>query len=274
MERKFIYNHAPSKSHHHIQLHNDNLKVMIAAKAAAPVNKLSSSFSLSSKYKLPILDQGNLGSCVANSFAGIMQSLRNISPSRLYLYFVARNFTGCNSLEDTGLDLLQSIPSFQQFGCPTEQLWAYNTAKFAQMPPVAAYKNGLQNLINIISAPIPQTADGIKMALSKNSFVMFGFSVYDSFETIAVANTGLVPVPNTKTEKNLGGHCVHIVGWLPINGLTYYIVRNSWGTSWGNNGATTYDPKFKNNGTNGGFFYMPEQYILNPILAFEFISIS
>jgi len=272
MERKFIYNHAPSKSQNHIQLHNNNLHVMFA-KAAAPINNFPLSFSLSSKYKLPILDQGNIGSCVVNSFAGIMQSLRNISPSRLYLYFVARNFTGCDSLQDTGLDLIQSIPSFRQFGCPPEQLWAYNTAKFAQMPPVAAYKNGLKNLININSAPVTQTADGIKMALSKNSFVIFGFSVYDSFEKIAVANTGLVSVPNTKTEKKLGGHCVHIVGWLSINGATYYIVRNSWGTSWGNNGATTYDPKFKNNRTNGGFFYMPEQYILNTDLAYEFISI-
>jgi cathepsin B len=34
----------------------------------------------------------------------------------------------------------------------------------------------------------------------------------------------------------LGGHAVKIIGWGVEGGINYWIVANSWGSSWGENG--------------------------------------
>ena len=65
---------------------------------------------------------------------------------------------------------------------------------------------------------------------------MFGFSVYDSFESTQVAKTGVVPMPATG-EKQIGGHAVLAVGYDDTQ--QRFIVRNSWGRGWGMRGYFT-----------------------------------
>ena len=90
----------------------------------------------------------------------------------------------------------------------------------------------------------------------------------------SVAQTGIIPVPNTSNETNEGGHCIHLVGWCTFNNVSYYIIRNSWGLGWGNDGSANPKPGFKNNGRNGGFAYIPTSYVLDNTLAFEFLSVA
>jgi C1A family cysteine protease len=78
---------------------------------------------------------------------------------------------------------------------------------------------------------------------------VFGFTVFDSFESQAVAQTGTMPMP-APHEQQLGGHAVICVGYKP----GYFIVRNSWGPDWGDK----------------GYFYMPEAFILNSSLTNDF----
>ena len=92
--------------------------------------------------------------------------------------------------------------------------------------------------------------------------------------TNAVAKTGIIPIPNTSTETQEGGHCVHIVGWCKFNNVSYYIIRNSWGLGWGNGGQVIPVAGFQNNGRNGGFGYMPTTYVLNTNLSSEFLAIK
>jgi C1A family cysteine protease len=56
---------------------------------------------------------------------------------------------------------------------------------------------------------------------------VFGFTVYESFESDTVAQTGIVPMP-AQGEQVLGGHCVVAVGYDDTQ--RRFIVRNSWGT--------------------------------------------
>jgi C1A family cysteine protease len=88
--------------------------------------------------------------------------------------------------------------------------------------------------------------------------VIFGFNVYESFKNESVEKTGIMSMPNTQTEQMLGGHAVLIVGNTTISDTEYYIVRNSWGTQWGDK----------------GYFYMPKEYVENADLASDFWSIK
>jgi C1A family cysteine protease len=97
---------------------------------------------------------------------------------------------------------------------------------------VGAYHglNGSITAQSVIADPEPWT-------------VMMGFTVYESFESDVVANTGIYN-PNPATESVLGGHEVHIVGCdlgvtptlRPANCPPAFLVMNSWGSGWGWNG--------------------------------------
>jgi len=95
---------------------------------------------------------------------------------------------------------------------------------------------------------VNQTVDDLKYAISQNLPVVFGFLVYDSF--MRVKSDGIMPMPDTKREKVQGGHAVVAVGYNE----KYFIVRNSWGANWG----------------DGGYFYMPIEFISDPQMASDF----
>jgi hypothetical protein len=89
-------------------------------------------------------------------------------------------------------------------------------------------------------------------ALATGYPVTIGFNVYSSFTSSAVARTGMMPYPNTRTERLLGGHAVLLVGYNKSKNM--FIVRNSWGKYWG----------------QGGYFYMPFQVIQNTAMSNDF----
>jgi C1A family cysteine protease len=65
---------------------------------------------------------------------------------------------------------------------------------------------------------------------------VFGFTVYESFETNTVTRTGHVPMP-ASGEHVLGGHAVCAVGYDLKR--RWFLCRNRWGTSWGMRGYFT-----------------------------------
>lgn len=235
--------------------------------------KLPRTFSLATRYKVKIYDQGQLGSCVVNSFAGVINSLYNVSPSRLYNYFTARVATEGSPIEDGGLDIIKSFPYFNSFGYVPESKWEYSIQNFKLIPPIEIFKESSK--FNFTYKAVQQDSESIKHALYTTGFVIFGIDCYSSLKNRDVRQTGIIPIPNKETEVIIGGHCLNIIGWTMINNNElYYIVRNSWGTSWGNDGSTTPTKNFYNYGNNGGFAYFPEKYILDPTLAYEFCVIQ
>jgi C1A family cysteine protease len=185
------------------------------------------------------------------------------------LYFNALAGTGNNPSIDNGLDLLQSIPILTSFGIPDEYLWPYNTNKFGTIPPLDVYKAAKS--INVTWTPIQQTDNDIKISLSNGKFVMLGITVYSSFMKNAVSRTGIIPLPNKRTETKEGGHGIQLVGWTTYKSIPYYIFRNSWGKWWGNDGNPM-NPSV-NNGINGGFGFIPVAYVLDPEIAYELIAV-
>ena len=83
---------------------------------------------------------------------------------------------------------------------------------------------------------------------------MFGFTVYDSFESSEVARIGILQMPGPK-ESVVGGHAVLAVGYDDKD--ERFIIRNSWGKSWGQR----------------GYFTMPYSYLLSDNLSDDFWTI-
>jgi C1A family cysteine protease len=202
----------------------------------------------------PVVDQGNLGSCTANAIVGaigfdqIKQGQPVWAPSRLQVYYNERVIEGSVG-EDAGAEIRDGIKVIAKLGAGHEKLWPYVISKFKTKPPAKVVADGKKHLA-LKYARVMRSAHGILSTLAGGFPFVFGFSVYDSFESDEVAKTGVVPMPGPG-EQLLGGHAVLAVGFTDH---TTIVVRNSWGTDWGQQ----------------GYFTMPIAYFLDPNLSDDF----
>lgn len=229
-----------------------------------------------------VYDQGKLGSCTANSLAfcyhfdellnresnrkivdnedtskitvQVSQKETNVFiPSRLFIYYNERNLEGTVD-KDAGAEIHDGIQVMNTIGVCPETDWVYDISKFAVKPDEKCYTEA-QNHKTILYNALDQNLDQLKACLISGFPVAFGFVVYQSFESDYVKQTGQVPMPEPG-EKVLGGHAVALVGFDDKQKV--FIVRNSWGSSWGDR----------------GYFYMPYEYVLNQELASDFWTIK
>jgi C1A family cysteine protease len=205
----------------------------------------------------PILNQGNLGSCVAHASYALFYiiSSGNMTLSRLQLYLVGRATEGSSLTKDTGLTIRGVMKAISKYGLCNESIWPYVISNFANLAPLTAFKN-TYNLSKFKYTFIPQNLNSIKQVLSSGSPIIFGIVVYSSFESSNASKYGVIPMPNISKEKNLGGHAILLVGYDDKSQTFKF--QNSWGTSWG----------------NSGYGWIPYAYVVNSNLAFDFCSIS
>ncbi|MBK7996586.1 MAG: C1 family peptidase [Blastocatellia bacterium] len=81
---------------------------------------------------------------------------------------------------------------------------------------------------------VPLTLHDWKHALAEGNPIIFGISLYESFDSHR--RKGLVPMPSRKeaSREDHGGHAMLCVGYSDADRT--FIVRNSWGRSWGDKG--------------------------------------
>ena len=207
----------------------------------------------------PVYDQGQLGSCTGNAIAGAVQFERekqhltpDFVPSRLFIYYGERVIEGTVA-SDSGAQIRDGIKVVANQGVPPETDWPYDIAKFAQKPPPLAYNDALHDRA-VSYSRLAQTLSQMKGCLATGFPFVFGFTVYDSFESQQVAQTGVVPMP-AAGESVLGGHAVMAVGY--DDSQQRFIVRNSWGASWGMK----------------GYFTIPYAYLTQQNLSSDFWTI-
>ena len=205
-----------------------------------------------------VYDQGQLGSCTANAIGGALefdqmkQGESPFTPSRLFIYYNERTIEGTVS-SDSGAQIRDGVKSVNQNGAPPETDWPYDISKFADKPSKQAYDDGAKHK-SILYQRVTQTLPQLKGCLAAGFPFVFGFVVYESFESQEVASSGEGQMPKAG-EKQLGGHAVLAVGY--DEDQQRFIIRNSWGPNWGLK----------------GYFTLPYPYLLQDTLSSDFWTI-
>lgn len=212
------------------------------AAPAAVLQKLPPTADLRSSCP-PVYDQGELGSCTANAIGGAFEfeqgklALQQFVPSRLFIYYNERDMEGTVG-QDSGARIRDGIKSVVQLGVCPEPEWPYSAdlTIVTKKPPSQAFTDALQNKA-IAYHRVSQSLNQMKGCLADGYPFVFGFTVYESFESDQVAKTGIVPMPDPNTEQQVGGHAVMAVGY--DDKQQRFLIRNSWNTDWGMAGYCT-----------------------------------
>lgn len=222
------------------------------------------------KWCSPIENQGALGSCTAHAAVGVVEYYerrafgKHIDGSRLFVYKTTRNLLGVTG--DTGAWLRNAMAALVLCGVPNERYWPYtdHDPAFDREPPQFAYAvadnyEALKYFSHDpLSKNVPRQAvvDSVKKYLAAGIPSMFGFWGYASFDS--GDQPGHIPLP---TGHELSGdpdwgHAIVAVGYDDGRKITNtvsnvattgaFLIRNSWGLTWG----------------QGGYGWMPYEYVL------------
>lgn len=210
----------------------------------------------------PVFDQGaRIGSCTANAVCNafrfnLMRQAReqklaapNYHPSRLFLHYNARAIAGTQN-QNKGAQIRDAMKSVAKHGICRESRWPYRAYRYASQPPQPAYEQALAYQ-SIAYQRLRHELGELKACLAQGFPIVFGLTVYSAFDSAQMTSRGVLHLPKVGEEK-VGGHAVLLVGYKEAS--QRFIVMNSWGKSWGQQ----------------GYFTLPYDYVLNSKLARDF----
>ncbi len=192
-----------------------------------------------------IRDQGQCGSCWSFSGTSTLESAVAIKSGKLY-----------DLSEQQGVDCSTIKNGYSNMGCNGgmyDTLWKYvtdnnglcsesaypytsgTTTKTGTCQKTCTTVSGTKVTSSVKVTPYSDSAmmnaltvNPVSIAIyaAGRSFQLYNTGIYDDFTGCGGNNPEL-------------DHAVVLVGWGSSNGQDYYILRNSWGTSWGDMDSTT-----------------------------------
>ncbi len=225
----------------------------------------------------PIENQKNLGSCTAHAAVGVVEYFerkahrKHIDGSRLFVYKTTRNLL--QVVGDTGAWLRNAMGAIVLCGIPPEKYWPYTDVKpdFDKEPESFVYAvAGNYAAVRYFchdpaGANIPgeKVLESVKKYLAAGVPSMFGFWGFPSFTSSDVRGGIPYPCPG---ERAQWGHAIVAVGYddnktikntrCNLTKKGALLIRNSWGTTWG----------------DAGYGWLPYDYVRNK-LALDFWSL-
>ncbi len=229
------------------------------------------------KWCSPVEHQGAIGACTAHAVLGVVEYFQkraydeHIDGSRRFVYKTTRNLMGVTG--DTGGWLRNAMGSLALCGVPHEKYWEYTDAdpEYDEEPPAFVYAvaDNFEALKYFCHDPLGAGISGEDVLASVKKFLaggvpsMFGFYGFPSFDS--GAQKGDIPFP-CRSEKAEWGHAIVAVGYDDKKEITNttcasstrgaLLIRNSWGTEWG----------------DAGYGWLPYDYVLQG-LAVDFWSL-
>jgi C1A family cysteine protease len=154
-------------------------------------------------YMPPVYDQGHLGSCTANAVAAAIDADRLVdgqgamTPSRLAIYWLERYLEHQPATADTGAMGRDGFKAARNYGVLPEADWPYtddaSDPRFSEDPRTSGKWDPDHWVLDDKYKSVSRSLTDFKRVLSNKQTIAFGFSVFRSFMSKEVADTGVVP---------------------------------------------------------------------------------
>lgn len=206
----------------------------------------------------PVRDQGHQGSCTGFALAALREFLENktgvpdpmavVSPA--FIYYEERRLEGSTGDCDAGAYPRDGLKVLKKMGVCPEADAPYDD-QTCGAPSSQAVEHATS--FKISSYQRVTTLAGAKQVLAQGYGMVIGIRVYESFESSRARETGHIPMPGPN-EQLLGGHALFCCGYQDDSqsaGGGYLIVKNSWGTGFGDQ----------------GYVYLPYDYVRPKLMS-------
>jgi C1A family cysteine protease len=220
----------------------------------------------------PVENQASANSCTANAVVGGYEYImgrvgKSVDFSRLFVYYNARllglQYSGDNQIKDQGSSITLALKMLEEKGVCYESTWPYHVRENGQVKSIndEPYPDAYEEADSLLDRPkfqwetpeqVPIELHSMKHCLAEGYPFIFGLRLFKSFDQAGVK--GRVPMPDLSSDagrESHGNHAMLCVGYK--NAAQMFIVRNSWGEDWGDE----------------GYCYIPYDYMTNPDLCFD-----
>ncbi len=183
-------------------------------------------------YVTPVRNQGGCGSCWAFASTGALESatlISNLAPG-IDLDLSEQVLVSCGGVGSCGGGSIDSVANFfKNTGLPVESCYPYTGTDAACSNACADWQSSTYGISNwhYVATTSP-TVDALTTALNTHGPLVTTMSVYQDFFSYQSG------VYHYTSGTFAGFHAVLLVGYDDIE--QYFIVKNSWGTDWGESG--------------------------------------
>lgn len=192
-------------------------------------------------FSSPRHDQTSTDSCVAQSVIKALEIKRimkyghakHVDLSIMDLYYGCRDRSNPKETnKDDGTYIYLACEVLKEFGVCREVMHPYKMENLFIPPPIMATREAYLNRIKTaykIQSGGWDRVDDVIANLEMGNPVVFGTAVGKNWTSY---NSGSDPIMPTSWEDTKGRHAITIVGYMDGK----FIIENSWGNFWGDNG--------------------------------------